>query len=785
MAELGRPSAEGEGKSGGLTQGIYLARVISHLDPSFMGALEVTLFKDQGNDPGDDSQLHIVKYAPPFFGYTGFEYMGKNDGTKSTIEGFNDTQKSYGMWFVPPDVGVNVLVLFVDGDPSQGYWFACVPGRDINNMVPAIAGSRINALDPEDKVRYGNTKLPLPVAEINKRINGERQEIDPEKFPRVVHPIADRFLEQGLLEDDVRGTSSSSPRRELPSMVFGISTPGPVDRRTNAKKAVIGKNDSKSAPLPISRLGGTQLVMDDGDDRFHRETTAAEGPVKYVDLLDPAVQKRNTQGEPTVPYNEYFRVRTRTGHQILLHNSEDLIYIGNARGTAWIELTSNGKIDIFSEDSISIHTKNDFNFYADRDFNLECGRNVNIKAKGRLNADFLQNIHVRSALDMKLFVSESLDIKIGTKTKFTTGDSFDLAVGTDTKITTLGKTDIVSEAALAITTKSTLDVFATSATKISTEATLDVSAVGKIFVTGSTIDLNGPKAKIAAQALTAESAETAPPLSTHDVVATAIGNWTEKRYQAGTLSTILKRVPMHEPWALHEHLAPQLLTPVNTDREVAGTLAEEYRKVTDDSNVSASAAHVAEINDYDAARPDAATGKPVIPSSISIPGGGINLTAEYFAPSRYGKRTAENLNTLDPTVRVVFARAIKAFIKEYFAQGWDMSVSECLRPLARSQALFDAWKAGTGPQAASPGNSWHNYGAGADILIYKDGKWDSLNKLGAYTGFAQQFLRTYGIHNNAGANDSGHFVPVQMSVGVPKALKTGQLTIAQIMSGAK
>ncbi len=765
MSELGRPSAEGEGKSGVLTQGIYLARVISHLDPTFMGSLEVTLLKDQANDPGDDSQLHIVKYAPPFFGYTGFEYMGKNDGKNSTIEGFNDTQKSYGMWFVPPDVGVNVLVLFVDGDPSQGYWFACVPGRNINNMVPAIAGSKINSLDATDKTRYGNTKLPLPVAEVNKRIIGEKPEVDPEKFPRVVHPIADRFLEQGLLEDDVRGTSSSSPRRELPGMVFGISTPGPVDRRSNAKKAVIGKKDSKSAPLPISRLGGTQLVMDDGDDRFHREKTAAEGPVKYVDLLDPEVQRRLSQGEPTVPYNEYFRVRTRTGHQLLMHNSEDLIYIGNARGTAWIELTSNGKIDIFCEDSVSIHTKNDFNFYADRYFNLECGRNVNIKAKGRLNGDFNQNVHLRAGLDMKIFTAETLDLKVGTAAKITTGNSLDIAVGTNTKITSFGTTDILSESSLKITS-----------------STLDVAASGKIVVSGSTIDLNGPQA---ARASSAASAATAPPLSTHDVSATAIGNWTEKRYQAGTLSTILKRVPMHEPWALHEHLAPQILTPSGTDREVGGNLAEEHKVTTAASEVSASAAHIAEINDYDAQVPDAKTGKPVIPAKIDIPTGGLNLTAEYFAPSRYGKRTAENLMTLDPTVRVVFARAIKAFIKEYFAQGWDMSVSECLRPLARSQALYDAYKAGTGPQAASPGNSWHNYGAAADILIYKDGKWDSLNKLGAYTGFAQQFLRTMGIHNNAGANDSGHFVPVQMSVGVPKALKSGQLTIAQIMSGVK
>ena len=32
-------------------------------------------------------------------------------------------------------------------------------------------------------------------------------------------------------------------------------------------------------------------------------------------------------GKRELPHNELFRVRTRTGHQILLHNTEDLIYI--------------------------------------------------------------------------------------------------------------------------------------------------------------------------------------------------------------------------------------------------------------------------------------------------------------------------------------------------------------------------------------------------------------------------------------------------------------------------
>lgn len=531
MAEQTRPSAENDGKSGGLTTGIYVARVISHLDTTFMGSLEVSLIKDQANTQGEDSQTFIVKYAPPFFGYTPFEFMGYNDGTKSTIEGFSDTQKSYGMWFVPPDVGVNVLVLFVNGDPASGYWFACVPGRNINNMVPAIAASKVNALDPEDKTRYGNTTQPLPVAEMNKRINGEKSEIDPEKFPRVVHPIADRFLEQGLLEDDVRGFATSTPRRENPSMVFGISTPGPVDRRQGAKKQKIGKTDSQ-ATVPVSRLGGTQLVMDDGDDRYHREQSAAEGPRKYVDLLDPAAQKKNNIGAATIPKDEYFRVRTRTGHQILLHNTEDLIYIANARGTAWVELTSNGKIDIYAEDSISIHTQQDLNIRADRDINFEAGRNINMRTEtGKWHAEVATDLEFLVNADAKLTVGSDLDILVGAKTKISTNNDLDIASGAETKI--------------------------------SSTADINMGSGAQVKVNGTKIYMNGP-----VNAETAAAADFVRPYDLRDNTATSTAVGWKDRYQAGIVKSFMKRIPMHEPWALHECNAPDQLTPDKTDRDL-------------------------------------------------------------------------------------------------------------------------------------------------------------------------------------------------------------------------
>ena len=67
----------------------------------------------------------------------------------------------------------------------------------------------------------------------------------------------------------------------------------------------------------------------------------------------------------------------------------------------------------------------------------------------------------------------------------------------------------------------------------------------------------------------AVAAAPAPTLSTHTNIKTSSSSTWEnkKRYSAGTLQSIMKRIPMHEPWALHENQAPTLLKPTNTDRE--------------------------------------------------------------------------------------------------------------------------------------------------------------------------------------------------------------------------
>jgi len=542
--------------------GIQTARIIGHADPTLGGALQVTLYRDQGNKQGEVP--YVVRPAFPFFGNTAYEHQGNN------LEDFNDTQKSYGMWFVPPDVGTDVLVVFVNDDPAQGYWLGCIPPRFAHRMVPAIGATDQVALTPEDQQKYGTTG-PLPVGEINRRLNGQQDRIkDEDKVQKPVHPIADRFLEQGLIEDYSRGVTTTTSRRVPPNSVYGISTPGPLDRRNGAKRAVRGDTLNRTPnPVPVSRLGGTQFVIDDGDDRFQRRAPASqigEGNA-YADT------QNGEQGDPTIPADEYTRIRTRTGHQLLFHNSEDLIYLGNSRGTSWIEMSSDGKIDIFANDSVSVHSQNDLNLYADRDINMEAGRNVNIKA----SAEYSKT----EPSDDKGRIRDSEDLESG-RVQIESAYNTNILIGANGRIETrqyLDANDTPVDGNLAVNVKGNISVAAgqgsvqpaykfelyTDGDNLFTASqnTDILSIAGNHTETAPKIDMNGPPAAQAGVAGVVTD------LITHEnSVTNGSLTYAASKYQETfTLNSIMKRIPMHEPWALHENLAPEFLKPASTDRE--------------------------------------------------------------------------------------------------------------------------------------------------------------------------------------------------------------------------
>jgi hypothetical protein len=533
--------------------GPYLAKVIGHLDSTYMGILEVQLLRPVGNNTSETKTFQ-ARYMSPFYGVTSSDHLIGKPGDDSSSDTYNNTQKSYGMWMVPPDVGSLVIVIFIDGAVDKAFWIGCVADEGMNFMVPGLAATQKVVEDPEaDKAgRLGR----VPVAEYNKAINNTTDsDITQGLKPR--HPFTDVLSHQGLLFDDIRGITSSSARREVPSMVFGISTPGPVDKK--GPKGKIGNLESKVDAF-VSRLGGTTLVMDDGDNRFLRKTTASEGPPEYA-----SVEDSETDGKVEIPHNELVRIRTRTGHQILFHNSEDLIYITNARGTSWIELTSDGKIDIFAQDSISVRTANDLNFYADRDINIEAKRNLNIKVGEEMHTHVVGSQKLIVDKDQKIQIKEAVDITYETTyTHHVKGDVNKL-YDANYLHHVLENVDNVYDGNYQTKVGGNYDLNAGGHNFQTSGGSNETKAGGNIVETAPKIHMNGPSASTASTASNASEAELPQRLKLHKL-SVETGEYDEAQIPP----TIMRRVITTEPYVYHENIDPLKVKTDQTDRDIDG-----------------------------------------------------------------------------------------------------------------------------------------------------------------------------------------------------------------------
>jgi hypothetical protein len=225
-----------------------------------------------------------------------------------------------------------------------------------------------------------------------------------------------------------------------------------------------------------------------------------------------------------------------------LHNSEDLIYIGNARGTAWIELTSDGKMDVFCEDSVSIHTKQDFNLRADRDINFEAGRNFNVRV--------MEEMHTQVIKDHILMVDGNHKVKVTQKVDMTYEQEY--------KHKVQGAVDFVYQNNYTHTVAGNIDIGADGHIYQTSGGPNHTLAGGNIVEQAPQIHMNGPSAN---QASAAQEAEKPLVLKTYNV----------PDQEGSTLfETILRRVPIKEPWPHHENLDPKEFKPDKTDRDIDG-----------------------------------------------------------------------------------------------------------------------------------------------------------------------------------------------------------------------
>ena len=382
--------------------GTYIGIVRRTVDTQKMGRLLV--FVPQISNKDDQENWISVSYAPPFYGSTNPQYS-TNKLEVSPQNKFGQTKHSYGMWFVPPDPGVRVLLTFINGDLNKGFWFACIPDSHSHHMVPSLGatGASTYKVDEIDQA-IPSTSRPnqVPVVEYSESTEND---INPNwaSIEKPLHKTQFSILEnQGLEFDYLRGAIKSGSQRQTPSTTFGISTPGRpspdtfnLENDPAAESKLRGNSVTDEQVTPKYRKGGHTFVMDDGD----------------------------IFGE-----NNFFRIKTGSGHQVLLHDTGKFIYITNSTGTSWIELNEKGDIEIFADGNFSLRSAQSINLHADKNINMYAGNGIFVAAEGEIKTDS-KILACKTTGEIQLTANTELLLKSGTALNIDAGSGGSMKSG--------------------------------------------------------------------------------------------------------------------------------------------------------------------------------------------------------------------------------------------------------------------------------------------------------------------------------------------------------------------
>ena len=458
----GRPASYKQDRGGTPAEyGPFRGKIMNNIDPIRSGRLQVYIEAFGDGTEDDSSKWITVGYMPPFYGATP---TGK---TPNTGDGtYPGNQNSYGMWFTPPDLGLYAICIFVDGDRSKGYYIGIEPVNGVNHMIPAIgAESNYIPANANQDAYFANAER-MPVTEINtnnSRLDNAGRFFDQAKPVQSV--VAASMFQQGVAKDPERGPIRSSAQRESPSACFGISTPGTAVYQGGLKPSDIRKKLNSGTVKPnelevIARMGGHTLTMDDGD----------------------------IDGN-----NQLFRFRTAKGHQIMMNDTNNFIYILHANGQSWIELGVEGTVDVYSSNSINLRTQGDINFHADRDINMWAGQDIKMHARRDLIQEADRNFALTAQNDLKIYSKNTLYVKA------------DGAIGIQSASTTW-------------------------------------NSGSQFTLTAGGIDFNGPVAPSVA------APQPIPKIKLDTVKFSTSEGWL---LDSGNLESICNRAPTHEPWPYH------------------------------------------------------------------------------------------------------------------------------------------------------------------------------------------------------------------------------------------
>lgn len=413
--------------SNNVVDSVTIGTVVSTNDPQQMGRLKIVCTKWGDTFATQVDELPWATYISPFGG-------GSNTGARGPGLQESVGKVAYGFWAIPK-VGAQVLVMCIDSDPA----------------FRVYVGSMYSQFEPHT-LPHGRYSYDLHPASTN---------TDSTPY--------------GPL------TSSEKPIEPLASNLkasFGHTT-------TNYEWQTRGA-DYQATGIGPNHLDHTESNAPDDHnipDSFTdwKSTQGYEGTRYDPNELESKVISLTSPGFHSISMDDRqencrLRFRTTSGHQILLDDTNERIYISTAKGENWVEMDQNGNIDIFSTNRVSIHSGKDINLTSDETVRIQAKKGIHLLSDADIRLQSTNDIHVRSGGNLRIGVASS------------------------TYVSTMGNTHIKSNGQILATSGGSMHLLSGGVANISAADTMNMNSGGSYIVTASTVHHNGPAAAVATQA---------------------------------------------------------------------------------------------------------------------------------------------------------------------------------------------------------------------------------------------------------------------------------------------
>ena len=330
--------------------GLYSGVVLANNDPQQMGRCRIQIHGiDEAGLP-----MENYRWTPVLSSLAGTQVDPAIGPEKETASGIT----SYGKFEIPK-IGSIVLIMFIGSRLSNPVVMGSLYPNDLISGLPGGNQAK-NELD----TNLANKDIPRMASRMNTAFGSTDSDVKNTRG----------FEVTARAQGERTGIPDVSEQNRKTGSITGDRGKGGYPQRTSTTQEISGGPDNEPHMYSYTTPGQNMLLMNDDPDNFR------------------------------------IRLRTLSGNQVILDDTNQRIYISTSRGNSYIEMDEDGHIDIFADHRISIHSTQDINMKSDKQVNIEGVEGINLKSSKDIKIQSDASISLKAATAIYINATENYHV---------------------------------------------------------------------------------------------------------------------------------------------------------------------------------------------------------------------------------------------------------------------------------------------------------------------------------------------------------------------------------------